>query len=173
MKIKMKKQNKQLFIKKIIEKNISENTASKLLDVANSGYPNGSPWTKEQFSDTLNTKNTHVYGAFIHKEGHTEQLVGFLIAVDTKVEMDIYMVAIREAFKNQQIGGQLFEELIEDAMKIGIGEIYLEVRKSNVPAIRLYQRMNFVEIGERKNYYINPVEDALLMRLDLDGEKSE
>lgn len=169
----MKKQVKQLFIKKIEETNTDENIATELLAVANSGYPNGSPWIKEQFLDTLKTKNTHVYGAFIHKEGHTEQLVGFLIAVDTKVEMDIYMVAIREAFKNQRIGGQLFEALIRDAMRMGIGEVYLEVRQSNEPAIRLYRRMNFIEIGERKNYYIKPVEDALLMRLDLDGEKSE
>lgn len=169
----MKKQVKQLFIKKIGEGNTDENIVTELLAVANSGYPNGSPWTKAQFLDTLKTKNTHVYGAFIHKEGNTEQLVGFLIAVDIKVEMDIYMVAIREAFKNQQIGGQLFEELTEDAMRMGIGEVYLEVRQSNVPAIRLYRRMKFVEIGERKNYYINPVEDALLMRLDLDGEKTE
>jgi ribosomal-protein-alanine N-acetyltransferase len=48
-----------------------------------------------------------------------------------------------------------------------VDNLVLEVRASNHPALTLYRRLEFVEIGRRTGYYQNPAEDALLMRLDL------
>jgi ribosomal protein S18 acetylase RimI-like enzyme len=50
----------------------------------------------------------------------------------------------------------------------GVREVYLEVRVSNHGAQSLYERFDFTEVGRRRNYYLEPVEDALVMRRGLD-----
>ena len=49
----------------------------------------------------------------------------------------------------------------------GVREVFLEVRVSNVGAQKLYHRYGFEEVGRRRNYYLEPVEDALVMRREL------
>ncbi len=54
----------------------------------------------------------------------------------------------------------------------GVTEVILEVRASNQPALGLYRRLGFVETGRRPGYYMDPpepAEDAVLMRLGLEG----
>ena len=53
------------------------------------------------------------------------------------------------------------------------GEVFLEVRASNVPAISLYRKLGFVEVGSRPGYYHSPVENALVMRSTIKIGKRE
>ncbi|MCK5138448.1 MAG: ribosomal-protein-alanine N-acetyltransferase, partial [Thermodesulfovibrionia bacterium] len=57
--------------------------------------------------------------------------------------------------------------IIKESHRIGVENVFLEVRKSNYQAIRLYQKFEFIQIGLRKKYYQQPVEDALLFQLKL------
>ena len=57
----------------------------------------------------------------------------------------------------------LVRELVTFCQKRNYAFLTLEVRESNAPAISLYSRFGFVRVGERKNYYSKPVENALLM----------
>jgi len=59
----------------------------------------------------------------------------------------------------------LMRFMFETAEARGVEEMFLEVRKSNREAISFYEKFNFKLIGERKDYYTDPVEDALIYKL--------
>lgn len=72
-------------------------------------------------------------------------------------------LAVRPELRRQGLASQLLEAVIAEAAHLGAAVITLEVRRSNEPALRLYTGAGFREAGVRKNYYTNPVEDALLL----------
>lgn len=71
-------------------------------------------------------------------------------------------IAVRKDARRQGIGRELVGFLLESAKKRGLSFLSLEVRKSNLGAIALYERAGFVLQGERKGFYEAPVEDALI-----------
>lgn len=81
-------------------------------------------------------------------------------------------IAITKDYRNKGIGKMLLKTLIRAAENKKASFLTLEVRKSNTPAISLYKSLGFQEVGERKNFYCNPTEDALLLTLFL-GEQNE
>jgi len=72
-------------------------------------------------------------------------------------------LAVRPELRRHGLGSQLLEAVIAEAAHLGAAVIMLEVRRSNEPALALYTGAGFREAGVRKNYYTNPVEDALLL----------
>ena len=78
-------------------------------------------------------------------------------------EGEITNVAVSEACRNRGYGEQLVTELMQQGGKHGIRRYVLEVRVSNEPAIRLYQKLGFSVLGTRKNFYEKPTEDAYIM----------
>jgi ribosomal-protein-alanine N-acetyltransferase len=60
------------------------------------------------------------------------------------------------------IGSALVQELAKRAQRESVSAILLEVRESNLPARRLYEKQGFREVGRRRNYYADPSEDAIL-----------
>ena len=78
-------------------------------------------------------------------------------------EGDITNVAVHPKYRKQGIGNALVNALLREALLLGISEITLEVRVSNLTAIHLYEKNGFVSEGTRKNYYEKPREDALIM----------
>ena len=64
----------------------------------------------------------------------------------------------------QGIAEKLINSLVEELKKRGIHALLLEVRASNAPAIALYEKLGFQQVGLRKNYYRNPKEDARILR---------
>jgi ribosomal-protein-alanine N-acetyltransferase len=67
------------------------------------------------------------------------------------------------------VGRQMMKLLLERSRQAGMGEVFLEVRPSNMHAIALYQSLGFVEVGRRKAYYqaADGREDALVLKLQL------
>lgn len=117
------------------------------------------PWTRADFETYLDREE----GLFLTAE-EDGQVLGYIGVILVAPEGDITNVSVREESKGQGIGRALVEALLERTKERGIETLFLEVRKSNVPAIRLYTKQGFEEIGVRKNYYEAPVEDALIMR---------
>jgi ribosomal-protein-alanine N-acetyltransferase len=76
-------------------------------------------------------------------------------------------VAVAPMYRGQGIGSGLIRELIERARKRGASFLTLEVRQSNIPARRLYEKFGFCDVGCRRNYYDKPIEDAINMTLFL------
>ncbi|MBQ9780117.1 MAG: ribosomal protein S18-alanine N-acetyltransferase [Clostridia bacterium] len=89
---------------------------------------------------------------------------GMLIAVD---EGQITNIAVHPEHRGQGLGLAIVQALIKHAKAEHLATITLEVRVSNTPAISLYRKVGFAEVGRRKGFYTKPTEDALIMELKL------
>ncbi len=81
-------------------------------------------------------------------------------------ELHLMDFAVHPAWRRRGIGMQLIQQVLLTAREKGIEKILLEVRASNLPAQRLYQKFGFFQIGERRNYYYKPREDAFVYQLN-------
>ena len=116
------------------------------------------PWTEEGLQGAIKKENTYYLCAFVD-----EVLVGYIgmwIAVD---EGEITNVSVKKEYQGQKIGGRLMEELLQKGEEEGVTAYFLEVRSSNRAAIALYSRFGFKQVGVRKKFYEDPVEDGIVM----------
>lgn len=116
------------------------------------------PWTREGYFTFLTKENT----MFLVVE-EKKQILGYCGLLMVLDEGDVTNVAVRRDRQKEGIGNFLMESMIRLAEEQGVNTIHLEVRQSNETAIRLYERLGFARDGIRRNYYENPVEDAILM----------
>ena len=79
-------------------------------------------------------------------------------------EGDLNLLAVQAEYRRKGIAARLVKELEIQAKRLGIRCYTLEVRTGNASAIAFYTRLGFEQVGRRKNYYVKPVEDALLLR---------
>lgn len=134
-----------------------ENLAEAVLTVMQSVYEQ-SPWTLEQIAASMTSQDEDYYLAY---EG--QELVGFLAVQTVLDEMEILQIAVKTDFQRLGIASQLMAAVMDWE-----GDIFLEVRESNSAAQALYTRQHFTKIGKRKDYYRNPVEDAVMMKRERD-----
>jgi ribosomal-protein-alanine N-acetyltransferase len=78
-------------------------------------------------------------------------------------EIHINNLAVHPDRRRRGLGRRLLAGVIDAAAALGVKRATLEVRRSNLAAIRLYEQAGFKEAGVRRNYYTKPVEDALLL----------
>lgn len=116
------------------------------------------PWSLRAFTETVNKENFRYFVA--EESGEILGYCGFLFVLD---EAEIPNVCVKASARCRGIGKQMMTVLIEEAKKLGMAMLYLEVRESNAPARALYQSLGFEENGIRKNFYEHPVEHAVLM----------
>lgn len=93
-----------------------------------------------------------------------DEVVGYIGSQSSIDESDVMNVAVHPDWRRQGIAEQLIETLIGELKNRGSKALMLEVRASNAPAIALYEKLGFRQVGLRKNYYRNPKEDALILR---------
>lgn len=93
-----------------------------------------------------------------------EQVVGYIGSQSSIDETDVMNVAVHPDWRRRGIGERLITALVEALKFRGSHALLLEVRASNSPAISLYEKLGFQQVGLRKNYYRNPKEDALILR---------
>ncbi|MCR5837915.1 MAG: ribosomal protein S18-alanine N-acetyltransferase [Lachnospiraceae bacterium] len=116
------------------------------------------PWSYKAFKDALDLSNA-VYLVCASKE----EILGYCGLYCVLDEGTITNMAVREEFRNKGIGYMLLQNIIDEAKKIGITKMTLEVRKSNLAAFHLYKQVGFEASGIRKNFYSAPPEDAIIM----------
>jgi [ribosomal protein S18]-alanine N-acetyltransferase len=123
------------------------------------------PWSKKNFIDCLE----HGYWNYVLLDSREpEPLVGYCIVMPGVEELHLLNISIAPNFQRRQIAQQALLAIEKTGFENGYKRILLEVRKSNIPAINLYKKLNYQLIGQRKDYY--PVisqtvsrEDALVM----------
>lgn len=92
---------------------------------------------------------------------------GWYLAVKQGDEWELLFIYCDQAFRGQKIGRRLLEHLVTKAKHENTeSSIFLEVRKNNLPAIKLYESIGFVQIMTRPNYYKNG-DDALVYKLEV------
>lgn len=100
------------------------------------------------------------------------QLAGFLIAGFNPDDGsgELYNIGIRQKYRRSGMGRGLMQSLIKRAVESGVTTIFLEARESNTEAICFYEKHGFKALGTRKNFYTNPHEDGISMRLAISRE---
>src|SRR5882762_6817299 len=123
--------------------------------------PGAAHWTAEQYKKLVGS------GVVLVAED-AGKLCGFVCAKAVADEWEIENVVVAAEFLRRGIANELLRELIQRAAGEAASAILLEVRESNLPARRLYEKHGFREVGRRRVYYRNPVEDAILYALRFD-----
>ena len=93
-----------------------------------------------------------------------ETVLGYVGSQTVLDSTDILNVAVSPDHQGCGIGRALLTELEQRLRQQGVTEVLLEVRPSNAPAIALYTSLGFIQVGRRPNYYLNPREDALILK---------
>ena len=117
------------------------------------------PWTARNFSDCIEKG----YYSMVLEDN--EKFVGFAIMAISSEESHLLNIGVNKDFRGSGFGEQILKKMIIAAEVMGSKKIILEVRVSNKIAYRLYEKLGFHEIGERKKYYRLPEgrEDAYVM----------
>ena len=116
-----------------------------------------SPWTAIQMEEVL---RSDVNRCALAEDG--SHLVGFLVWQETDFEAEVLQIAVLPSYQGQGIASALFAQLPTEK------DIFLEVRKSNQRAQAFYKKEEMAVIAERKVYYHDPVEDAIIMKREVD-----
>ena len=108
-------------------------------------------------------------------EDDAGEITGFAVLLIVADEGELLNIAASPSRRRRGIGQALLGRCLEECAARDVTVLYLEVRESNLPARSLYRKNGFREIGVRRDYYIKPRENAILMRRDFvpDAEDSE
>ena len=94
-------------------------------------------------------------------------IAGYIVARETAGELHINNFAVRPEFRRHGIGATLLNQVLDEARRRKANAAFLEVRSSNQVAQALYEKSGFRPIARRANYYSEPVEDAVVMSMEL------
>jgi ribosomal-protein-alanine N-acetyltransferase len=120
------------------------------------------PWQDHYFTDELSHDIANFYVA---EDTHSNRLAGYIIFWIIEETLELHKIAVSEEYKKKGIGKELFAYMLETAEQKKVEEVFLEVRKSNTKAIKFYESFDFKCVAVRKDYYNDPVEDALIYSL--------
>jgi tRNA threonylcarbamoyladenosine biosynthesis protein TsaB len=130
-------------------------------------------WPREAYKAALDPDATPRRIALVVEVGG--KVAGLVMASLMPPQADLETIVTDTYYQRCGLARRLFAELAGRLPLAGVTEVILEVRASNQPALGLYRRLGFVQTGLRPGYYVNPPEppeDAVLMRLGLEGLES-
>lgn len=118
------------------------------------------PWTEAGIAEELDNGNAH----FLVAQSR-EKVLGYIGVHEVCGEAYIDNIAVHPDYRRLGLGEKLLKTAQKNAFERKCEFITLEVRKSNEKAILLYKKLGYQTVGERKNFYTNPAEDAVIMTL--------
>ncbi|MBC8494290.1 MAG: ribosomal protein S18-alanine N-acetyltransferase [Candidatus Thioglobus sp.] len=122
-------------------------------------YPQ--PWSEQKFVDSFNHTDIDIQLAT-----QDQTVVGYCLTLPSMDFVDILNICVDSDYQQQGLGWQLLDNLCKQHQGSARKAIILEVRESNIAAIRFYQSYGFKQIDSRKKYYSNG-EDAKILRLQI------
>jgi len=136
---------------------LKEEHLDQILKIEQVSFP--TPWSRHSFMSEIKDNSLAYYCACMLDE----TVIGYggmWIILD---EAHVTNVAVHPAYRGKRIGEGIMLHLITKALAQGAYRMTLEVRPSNLPARKLYQRLGFETVGRRKGYYTDTKEDAIIM----------
>ncbi len=131
-----------------------------VLEIEKNSFP--TPWSLRAFVAEL-TDNEHARYLVACVEDRVVGYGGYWIILD---EAHVTNIAVHPGYRGFKIGNRILVELMKGAARDGAKRMTLEVRQSNKPAQKLYEKMGFIRQGIRKGYYTDTGEDAYIMCQD-------
>ena len=116
------------------------------------------PWTHRQFATEL------AYPKGLCLVAVSGWVCGYAVCRIAVAEAELLQLAVEPSVWKNGIGSQLLGAGMTKAREMGAKTCFLEVRKNNRPARQFYSRNGFIEVGRRKKYYRQPVDDAVIMK---------
>jgi ribosomal-protein-alanine N-acetyltransferase len=126
-------------------------------------------WPRSAYLAALDPKTTPRRFARVAEDPETGAVMGFAVASLLEGLAELETIAVAPERRRRGLARQLFLVLMAELHTAGATDFILEVRASNHPALELYRSLGFAESGRRPRYYHDPVEDAVLMSLRLEG----
>lgn len=120
------------------------------------------PWSDGSFAAALMLP---YYNFLIAREDG--RCIGFAVGYTVAPECDLASFAVKSEYRRRGVGGALLDAFLSDAKEIGASACYLDVRESNLAAIRLYESRGFRRVDVRRNYYQKPTENAIIMMAEI------
>ena len=117
------------------------------------------PWSENSVASELNNDLALWLVAM-----NDDTVVGYIGSQTVAGETDVMNIAVHPDWRRRGIAQSLIECLVVELKNRGSEALMLEVRASNAPAIALYEKLGFRQVGRRPNYYRNPKEDSLILR---------
>lgn len=131
-----------------------------MLDVERACF--GDPWSPRAIREAMQTETSQAYVA--EEKG---KLLGFVLARTSGPEAEILDLAVLPRMRRRGVARGLLRAVRDAVLRVGVEEIFLEVRESNRAAISLYEGEGYRVVGMRHRYYRNPLENALVLRVAL------
>jgi [ribosomal protein S18]-alanine N-acetyltransferase len=147
-------------LKEILIRDLRPEDVSAVIAIEKASFT--TPWSEILFMNEIFKPRSLPKAAMI-----AERLVGYICGNYVLDEGHILNVTVHPDFREQGIASLLVQDMVGLLKKEGCRTIFLEVRISNEAALRMYEKAGFSRIATRKAYYTLPVEDAVLMSLQL------
>ncbi len=141
---------------------LTEEDLERVLEIERASF--STPWYESTFRGLLRRSDTDMLAA--DKE---ERLIGYAICWTVTDQAELGNVAVAAEVRGEGVGKSLVHAVLERLQARRARECFLEVRESNLVAQALYRQCGFEVVGRRRRYYSNPAEDALVMRIELQG----
>jgi ribosomal-protein-alanine N-acetyltransferase len=141
-----------------VERVQSDDDLSEVLAIERASFTN--PWTWDMFRGEI--QNGPVSQIFVLR-CEDRRVRAFCSVWLVEDELHVNNVAVDPEFRRQGLARALLAHVFSEAARRGAVRATLEVRRSNAAALRLYEEMGFVVAGVRRDYYVEPVEDALIL----------
>ena len=128
-------------------------------------------WSEASLEDTFKHEYNHLVAVF--DDGSiaddfvfqgNEKLTGYLIYSEISGEAELLRIAVDPEMRRHGYGGKLMEHFICSLELMNAEKATLEVRESNTAAVNLYTIYGFENIAVRKDYYFDPIENAVIMQ---------
>ena len=140
-----------------VERTLSLSDLEEIVAIEKASFSN--PWTRQMYQRELENPDV----SFLYVLRFPHQIAGFCSFWLVLDEIHINNLALRQEYQGQGLGAALLRHVLQVGATRGAERATLEVRRSNAPALRLYQRLGFEVAATRPNYYVSPPEDALIL----------
>jgi ribosomal-protein-alanine N-acetyltransferase len=141
-----------------IQRTLSDADLDAIVAIEKASFTN--PWTREMYLRELQNPDVSFLYVLRVPEAGVVAFCSFWLVLD---EVHINNLAVRGDFRAQGVGTALLQHVLQAGAGRGAQRATLEVRRSNAPARRLYERLGFEVAATRPNYYVSPPEDALIL----------
>jgi ribosomal-protein-alanine N-acetyltransferase len=142
----------------VFERLTSDRDLDQVLVIEQASF--NSPWTWDMLKWELDNAPTSRIYVLRGPDGVIRAFCSAWIVAD---EIHVNNLAVAPAWRRRGLGRRLLVRVLDAGAAEGARQATLEVRRSNAPALRLYETLGFTVAGVRRDYYTKPVEDALIL----------
>ena len=138
----------------------------RILEIERASFP--SPWSLRSFESEVHNPVSHLWG--LVDDG---RCVGYICFWMYSGEIHLLNIAVEPSMRGRGLGSDLLYSMIRVGISKRIHTMWLEVRPSNLHALRVYGKAGFVEVARRERYYGDTGEDAIVMAIGLHEHEDE